>query len=124
MTRKTAHASLLIPALVLTTGLASAQPNFQDVQPDNIFFTMIQLAKRLGLAVPSLMGPCLSSTPAGTNPPIVPPPGSVAAPSQSACPYFGPGAIITRAEMAYWVVKSLADENQISNYMCATGGDP
>jgi len=124
MIRKINSTSLLIPAFVLTTGLAFAQQNFQDVQPtgpDGGFFGIIQIAKALGLAVPSSLGPCLSSTPAGANPPVIPPPGSA---SQSSCPYFGPDAAITRAETAYWIVKSLADEAQISNYLCATGGDP
>ena len=124
MRGKANNASLLIPALVLTAGLAPAQSSFQDVLPtgsDGAFYTIIQTAQRLGLAVPSSMGPCLSA-PAGTNPPILQPPGTVS--SQPACPYFGPDAAITRAEAAYWIVKSLADETQISTYLCATGGDP
>jgi hypothetical protein len=40
------------------------------------------------------------------------------------CPYFGPATFITRAEAAYWIVKSQADETQITNFLCATGGDP
>jgi hypothetical protein len=128
MIGKTNLSSLLIPAFVLTTGLAFAQPNFQDVQPsgpDGSFYGIIQIAKGLGLAVPSSLGPCLSGTaPAGTNPPVVPPPGSTTSPGQPACLYFGPDAIITRAEAAYWIVKSVADEAQISNFLCATGGDP
>ena len=128
MIGKTNLSSLLIPAFVLTTGLAFAQPNFQDVQPsgpDGSFYGIIQIAKGLGLAVPSSLGACLSGTaPAGTNPPVVPPPGSTTSPGQPACLYFGPDAIITRAEVAYWIVKSMADEAQISNFLCATGGDP
>lgn len=125
--------SFLIPTLVLATGLAFAQndnTSFQDVQatgtPDSSFFTFIQLAKRLGLAVPSFLGPC--NLPPGANPPIQQPPGPgvspTPGPSQLGCPYFGPDAIITRAETAYWVVKSQLDETQITNYLCATGGDP
>ena len=106
---------------------------FQDVQqsgsPDSSFFTWIQIAKNLGLAVPSATGPCLNGNlPAGANPPVLQPPGSgtstIPGPSQLGCPYFGPDAIVTRAEMAYWVVKSQIDEAQITNYLCATGGDP
>src|SRR5579871_2883364 len=102
---------------------------FQDVQPtgsaDSAFFTWIQLAKNLGLAVPSATGPCTINN--GVTP-IQQPPGSGntpnPGPSTLGCPYFGPDTIVTRAEMAYWVVKSIMDETMISNYLCATGGDP
>ncbi len=102
---------------------------FQDVQPsgspDSAFFTWIQLAKNLGLAVPSATGPCTINN---GNPPILQPPASATQPAPSpstlGCPYFGPDTIVTRAEMAYWVVKSIMDETMISNYLCATGGDP
>ena len=121
MTRKTINLSLCI----LSTGLALAQiavsSAFQDVLPSNPFYTMIQLARRTGIAVPSSFGPCLGA--AGTNPPVIAPPGS-GAPSQPVCPYFGPDTFITRAEAAYWIVKSQADETLISNFLCATGGDP
>ena len=102
---------------------------FQDVQPtgsaDSGFFTWIQLAKNLGLAVPSATGPCTISS--GLPPLLTPPaPGTLPspAPSNLGCPYFGPDTIVTRAEMAYWVVKSQMDEQQVTNYLCATGGDP
>jgi len=102
---------------------------FQDVQPtgspDSTFFTWIQLAKNLGLAVPSATGPCTINN---GNTPILQPPvsGSTPNPSPSTlgCPYFGPDTVVTRAEMAYWVVKAQMDEAQVSNYLCATGGDP
>jgi len=102
---------------------------FQDVQPtgsaDSAFFTWIQLAKNLGLAVPSATGPCTINN---GVPPILQPPASGTTPNPSpstlGCPYFGPDTIVTRAEMAYWVVKSIMDETMISNYLCATGGDP
>jgi hypothetical protein len=106
---------------------------FQDVQPtgspDSSFFAWIQLAKNLGLAVPSsftLAGPGGCTT--NGAPPILQPPGSGATPtpgpSQLACLNFGPDTIVTRAEIAYWVVKAQMDEAQITNYLCATGGDP
>ena len=102
---------------------------FQDVQPtgspDSSFFTWIQLAKNLGLAVPSATGPCTINN-GGT--PVQQPPSSGSSPSpgpsQLGCPYFGPDTVVTRAEMAYWVVKAQMDEAQVSNYLCATGGDP
>jgi len=106
---------------------------FQDVQPPNTvnstpdsgFFTWIQIAKNLGLAVPSATGPCSINN--GVTP-IQQPPASGTQPVSGAstlgCPYFGPDTTVTRAEMAYWVVKSQMDEPQVSNYLCATGGDP
>jgi hypothetical protein len=134
MSSKTKYGTLLVPAMALATGLAFAQSDstpFQDLQPtgspDSNFFTYVQLAKRLGLAVPSAVGPCApTNLPPGANPPIIQPPGSGMTPgtSQLACLYFGPDTIITRAETAYWVVKSQLDETQITNYLCATGGDP
>jgi hypothetical protein len=102
---------------------------FQDVQPtgspNSSFFTWIQLAKNLGLAVPSATGPCTINN--GLPPILQPPaPGTLPNPSPSTlgCPYFGPDTTVTRAEMAYWVVKAIMDEFQITNYLCATGGDP
>jgi len=104
---------------------------FQDVQPANapvngsIYFTWVQLAKNLGLAVPAATGPCSINN--GVNP-IQQPPGSgqqpVGGPTQLNCPYFRPDFTVTRAEMAYWVVKAQMDEFQVSAYLCATGGDP
>jgi hypothetical protein len=102
---------------------------FQDVQPtgspDSSFFTWIQIAKNLGLAVPSATGPCTINN--GNTPILQPPaPGTTPTPSPSTlgCPYFGPDTIVTRAEMAYWVVKAQMDETQVTNFLCATGGDP
>jgi len=129
MIRKTCNVAFLISTVVLSTGLVTAQTAltnvFQDVLPtgpDGNFFTTIQLAQRIGLAVPMSLGACVLSAPAGSVPPILPPPG--AAPSAQVCPYFQPDAAITRAEAAYWVVKSVFDEDQISAFLCATGGDP
>jgi hypothetical protein len=125
------NGALLISALVLATGPAFAQTNspyFQDLlpagSPDSAYFTYVQIAKNLGLAVPSAVGSCLpSNLPPGASTPILPPPGSGAA-QQLGCLYFGPDTFITRAETAYWVVRSQMDETQITNYLCATGGDP
>jgi hypothetical protein len=98
---------------------------FQDVQPGNVFFTWIQIAKNVGLAQPSLTGPCTINN-GGTPIQQPPAPGTLPVPSPSSliCPYFGPDTVVTRAEMAYWVVRSQMDELQVSNYLCATGGDP
>ncbi len=135
MIRKTQSAALLIPALVLSAGMAFAQAtntNFQDVQatgtPDSSYYPFIQIAARVGLAVPASLGPCVATLPAGAGTPVIPPPGSGTSvsptPGQSGCVYFGPDAVISRAETAYWVVKSQMDEAQITNYLCSTGGDP
>jgi hypothetical protein len=115
---------LLIPTLALAAGVAypqitpsPANTKFQDVLQTGPGFSMvIQLAGRLGLAVPAALGPCLN-----TSSGILPPGGISGEPS---CPYFGPDTTITRAEAAYWIVRSQADENQITQYLCATGGDP
>jgi len=121
-----ANYALSFPA---TDAYGNDNTYFQDVQPtgspDSGFFTWIQLAKNLGLAVPSATGPCTINN--GLPPILQPPaPGTLPTPSPSTlgCPYFGPDTIVTRAEMAYWVVKSQMDETQVTNYLCATGGDP
>jgi hypothetical protein len=104
---------------------------FQDVQPPTAavnpspFFTWIQLAKNVGIGVASQVGPCVVNN---GNAPILQPPvsGTTPTPSPSTlgCPYFLPTALVTRAEMSYWVVKAQMDEAQITNFLCATGGDP
>jgi len=35
---------------------------------------------------------------------------------------FSPGGLVTRAEMAYWVVRAQMDEQAINDYLTATGG--
>src|ERR1041385_7499667 len=119
MIRKICNVACLISTTVVSTGLVFAQTAvtnvFQDVLPTgpgSNFYTTIQLARRIGLAVPMSLGACVLSAPAGTVPPVLPPPG--AATASPLCPYFQPAAVITRAEMAYWVVKSVFDEAQIS----------
>jgi len=121
-----ANYALSFPA---TDAYGNDNTYFQDVQPvgsaDSGFFTWIQLAKNLGLAVPSATGPCTINN--GLPPILTPPaPGTLPNPSPSnlGCPYFGPDTIVTRAEMAYWVVKAQMDEAMVTNYLCATGGDP
>jgi hypothetical protein len=104
---------------------------FVDVQPPTAavnpspFFTWIQLAKNVGIGVASQVGPCIVNN---GNAPILQPPVSGGTPNPSpstlGCPYFLPTALVTRAEMSYWVVKAQMDEAQISNFLCATGGDP
>jgi hypothetical protein len=99
---------------------------FGDVPFGSTFFTWIQIAKNQGIAVASATGPC-PATPAG-NPPIQqpPPPGTlpVPGPASLVCPQFSPNSLITRAEMAYWVVRGQMDEEQVGQYLCNTGGDP
>jgi len=121
-----ANYALSFPA---TDAYGNDNTYFQDVQPtgspDSSFFTWIQLAKNLNLAVPSATGPCTINN---GLPPVLTPPASgtlpTPSPSNLGCPYFGPDTVVSRAEMAYWVVKSLMDEVQVTNYLCATGGDP
>jgi hypothetical protein len=70
---------LPISFFVLAAGLVSAQDKsgpvnsaFQDVQPTGpnaVFFPYIQIAKNVGLAVPSFLGACVAGLPAGANPP-------------------------------------------------------
>jgi hypothetical protein len=113
---------------------------FVDVQPCTPgsapscsgFFTWIQIAKNLGLAVPSATAgpaaglPCVSN--GASNPPIQQPPAPgtlpTSGPNQLLCPSFGPSQTVTRAEMAYWVVRAQMDEVQVGNFLCASGGDP
>jgi len=112
-------------ALVLIAGFAHSQtiaPNFQDVSqtgPEASFYPFITIAANLGIAVPASLGPCIK--PVAGNPPVQPPPGTSA---PTSCPYFKPDDNITRTEMAYWIIKSIANEAQITNFLCATGGDP
>jgi hypothetical protein len=102
---------------------------FQDVQPGSTFFTWIQIAKNVGLAQPAATGPCNINN--GGNPPILQPPAPGQPPTPGTgtliCPYFikpGDTGVVTRAEMAYWVVRSQMDDQMVANYLCATGGDP
>lgn len=99
---------------------------FGDVAPGSGFFTWIQIAKNLALAQPSALGPC-PTTPAG-SPPVLQPPvaGTTPNPSPSTlqCPFFNPTAQVTRAEMAYWVIRSQMDDVNVAAFLAATGGDP
>jgi hypothetical protein len=126
-----ANYALSFPA---TDAYGNDNTYFQDVQPlgsanadpvNSPFFTWIQLAKNINLAVPAATGPCTINN--GVTPVQQPPvSGGTATPSPSTllCPYFQPATLVTRAEMSYWVVRAQMDEAQISNYLCATGGDP
>jgi hypothetical protein len=96
---------------------------YADVPPTHPsgFFPYIQIAKNQGL------GPARGSYPANCDPnspgtpPILPPPDENFA---QQCFNFQIDDPITRAEMSYWVVRSLMDEAQVSAYLLATGGDP
>jgi hypothetical protein len=95
---------------------AGATPVFADVLPNHPFFTFIQIAKNQGLAQGTATT-CPGTPPTG----IITPPD---APGEVQCRNFGPDTPITRAEMSYWVIRSLMDEAQVSAYLLATGGDP
>jgi hypothetical protein len=99
---------------------------FADVPATHPFFVAIQIAKNVGIAAGT-------SAPAGTacsSTPVINPPGTgngaggITPGPGPACQNFGPDTIVTRAEMARWIVLSQMDEQQVSAYLCATGGDP
>ena len=99
---------------------------FADVPATQQFFTWIQIAKNAGIAAASstTAGNC-TAPPAGSNPPITPPPGpGGTGGSSQVCSNFGPAALVTRAEMARWVVLAQMTEAQVTAYLNATGGDP
>jgi hypothetical protein len=84
---------------------------FNDVLPGSTNFSWIQLAKNQGLAQPASAGTrCAGGTSTDT--------------SSLRCPAFNPSAPITRAEMAYWILAAQMDEQMVTNFLCATGGDP
>lgn len=100
---------------------------YADVQPGtNAAFTWIQIAKNVGIAQSAGNGTCPANPPG--NPPIQQPPaaGQTPVPGNSTlvCPTFGPTTIVTRSEMARWVVLSQMDEAQVTAYLNATGGPP
>jgi len=99
---------------------------YADVPATNPFFTWIQISKNQGITQNApTSGPC-PTNPAG-NPPIQQPPASGGTPnpgpSALVCPNFGPTTLVTRSEMARWVVLAQMDEFQITAYLLATGGD-
>jgi hypothetical protein len=102
---------------------------FTDVLPGSSQFTWIQIAKNTGLTqTVFLPAPVGSSTcPNIGVPPILPPPVSGTTPtpgtSQLQCPAFQPDVTITRGEMARWVVLGQMDEQQVTNFLCASGGE-
>lgn len=67
--------------------------SYSDVQPGSPFFPFIQIAKQTEIQ-----------------------PGSRTATT------FNPTGLVTRAEMARWVVRAQMDERAITNYLNATGG--
>ncbi len=99
---------------------------FADVQPGNPFFTWIQIAKNVGIAQSAGPGTCPANPPG--NPPILQPPAPGTTPNPGAstlvCPTFGPTTIVTRSEMARWVILGQMDEAQVNAYLAATGGNP
>jgi hypothetical protein len=101
---------------------------FADYQPGSQFFIWVQIAKNAGLAQVAEVPPVNGACPAGTGNQIVAPPiaGGTTGSGTSTlqCPYFFPGSTVTRSEMARWVVLAQMDEQQIDNFLCATGGTP
>ena len=96
---------------------------FPDVQPGNAFFPWIQIAKNLNIAQPagetagaSGIVPQFQACEHGNPPPNTPP--------AERCREFNPANNIKRGEAAYWIVRSQMDETAVTNFLCATGGDP
>ena len=101
---------------------------FTDVQPGYTYFTWIQIAKNLNIAQPAAVTTAAQCSTNG-NPPIITPPAPGTSPTIPTtntliCPAFNPTSTISRAEMAYWVVRGQMDEGMVTNFLCATGGDP
>ena len=108
---------------------------FVDVQPGtNQFFTWIQISKNVGIGFQKLVnGTCptggTSGNPNPPNPPIIPPPvsgntGTTTVGTAQICNVFGPTDLVSRSEMAKWVVLAQMDPSQVTNYLQATGGIP
>lgn len=97
---------------------------FADVQPGAPSYTWITMAKNLGITPLNLPVVAPASCPQGILQP--PPPGSLPTPGASTvyCQNFQPGTIVTRSEMAHWVISSLMDDLQLNAFLAATGGDP
>jgi len=87
----------------------------------------ITIAANVGLA-PNLSQAPPNITPfgfSGVNSTIYPTiPAGVTAPGTApAAGKFGPNDEVTRAEMAYWIIKSQFDETAITDYLASTGGN-
>jgi hypothetical protein len=97
---------------------------YADVQPGAPSFTWITMAKNLDIAPKNLQVLNPAACPQGILQP--PPPGSspVPGPSTVYCQNFAPGTVVTRSEMAHWVISSMMDELQLKAFLAATGGDP
>jgi hypothetical protein len=108
---------------------------FVDVQPGtNQFFTWIQISKNVGIGFQKLVnGTCptggTSGNPNPPNPPIIPPgtgnnAGNTTTGAPQICNVFGPTDLVSRSEMAKWVVLAQMDPAQVTNYLAVTGGIP
>jgi len=103
---------------------------FGDVTPSypDPFRTAINIARTAGLFTQGFAGATCPTSSQG-NPPVVPPPagtssgGTVSGPGQ-VCTNFQPTDQVTRAEMAMWVIRSQMDDQQVLNFLNATGGIP
>ena len=97
---------------------------FADVQPGAPSYTWITMAKNLGITPLNLPALNPAACPQGILQP--PAPGSLPTPGASTvfCQNFQPSTIVTRSEMAHWVISSLMDDLQLNAFLAATGGDP
>jgi len=106
---------------------------FADVPSSYVYFTWIQIAKNVGIAVAKSSGNSFCPANPGGNPPIIPPPvgnsnppggGNTTPGSSQSCNIFGPTDLVTRSEMARWIVLAQMDTAQVLSYLQATGGLP
>jgi len=124
------------------TSVANYQLDFAALDPygnDNAFFgdvgpayadpfrTAIMIAKNAGIWTNGFAASsCTANQP---NPPVIPPPigtssgGTTSGPG-IVCTNFQPTDQVTRAEMAMWVIRSQMDDQQVINFLNATGGLP
>jgi hypothetical protein len=124
------------------TTVANYQLDFPALDPygnDNSFFgdvgptypdpfrTSIMIAKNAGIWTNGFAAAtCTVNQP---NPPVIPPPvgtssGGTAPGAGQTCTNFQPTDQVTRAEMAMWVIRSQMDDQQVINFLNATGGLP
>jgi len=105
---------------------------FADVPSSYPFFTWIQIARNQGIAVAKSSGSQFCPANAGGNPPVLPPPtgnsnpptGNTTSGNPQNCSIFGPTDLVTRSEMARWIMLAQMDQAQVLSYLQATGGLP
>jgi len=104
---------------------------FADVPSNYPFFTWIQVAKNIGIAVAKSSSSSFCSAAVGSiailPPPVTnsnPPGSNVTTGPPVTCGIFGPTDLVTRSEMARWIMLAQMDQAQVIAYLQATGGMP